>query len=159
MDVVGCVAFGAMFSLDALFTGQRGYPLLFQTGESAHSVPLVDRQHPHDLFSALEVSYAHSFNKKSDAYLYVGYPGELSIDINSAYLEEDDEDFDHVANDREQGLKWVGTLTELIVGGCVMSADPSDYRCSVCGHEFSAAGQHLRMSSVRHLDLNDFQFS
>src|SRR4030095_943684 len=41
--------FGTMFSIDALITGQKGYPLLFQTGESAHGEPLVDRQHPHDL--------------------------------------------------------------------------------------------------------------
>ena len=25
------------------------YPLLFQTGETAHGEPLVDAQHPHDL--------------------------------------------------------------------------------------------------------------
>jgi hypothetical protein len=75
----GLFHFGAMFSLDALFTGQRGYPLLFQSGESANGLPLVDRQHPHDLFSALEVSYAYSFNKKSDAYIYLGYPGEPAL--------------------------------------------------------------------------------
>lgn len=75
----GLFHFSAMFSLDALFTGQHGYPLLFQSGESANGTPLVDRQHPHDLFSALEMSYAYSFNKKSDAYLYVGYPGEPAL--------------------------------------------------------------------------------
>jgi hypothetical protein len=75
----GLFHFSTMFSLDALFTGQRGYPLLFQSGESAHGVPLVDRQHPHDLFSELSVSYAYSFNKKSDAYLYLGYPGEPAL--------------------------------------------------------------------------------
>jgi hypothetical protein len=70
---------GAMISFDALITGQRGYPLLFQSGESAHGEPLVDRQHPHDLFSALEASYSYSFNKKSDLYIYLGYPGEPAL--------------------------------------------------------------------------------
>lgn len=75
----GLFHFSTMFSADALITGQRGYPLLFQSGESAHGVPLVDRQHPHDLFSELSVSYAHSFTAKMDAYVYVGYPGEPAL--------------------------------------------------------------------------------
>lgn len=68
-----------MLSADALITGQKGYPLLFQSGETANGVPLVDRQHPHDLVSGLSVSYAHSFSTKLDAYLYVGYPGEPAL--------------------------------------------------------------------------------
>src|SRR5690349_11557931 len=40
----------AMLSLDPLM-GKDGYPLLLQTGETADGMnPLVDRQHPHDLF-------------------------------------------------------------------------------------------------------------
>jgi hypothetical protein len=39
-------------SLEPLM-GQRGYPNLFQTGETAFGVPLIDRQHPHDLFAEL----------------------------------------------------------------------------------------------------------
>src|SRR6266571_2219480 len=36
----------AMMSLDPLTEQGRGYPLLFQTGESWHDQPLHDRQHP-----------------------------------------------------------------------------------------------------------------
>jgi hypothetical protein len=75
----GLFHFNTMFSTDALIAGGSGYPLLFQTGESWHDVPLVDRQHPHDLFSELSVSYAYSFSKKADAFLYVGYPGEPAL--------------------------------------------------------------------------------
>ncbi|PWT76869.1 MAG: hypothetical protein C5B59_05480 [Bacteroidetes bacterium] len=75
----GLFHFNAMFSLDALITGGSGYPLLFQTGESWKGVPLVDRQHPHDLFSELSVSYAYAFSKKVDLFLYVGYPGEPAL--------------------------------------------------------------------------------
>lgn len=75
----GLFRFGTMFSLDAAVTGQKGYPLLFQSGESAHSVPLVDRQHPHDLFSELSVAYAYALSKKSDVFVYVGYPGEPAL--------------------------------------------------------------------------------
>lgn len=75
----GLFHFGTMFSLDAVVTGQEGYPLLFQSGESAHGVPLVDRQHPHDLFSELSVAYSYAISKKVDVVGYVGYPGEPAL--------------------------------------------------------------------------------
>ncbi len=75
----GLFHFSVMLSTDALITGGNGYPLLFQTGESWKGKPLVDRQHPHDLFSELSVSYAYAFNKKTDVFVYVGYPGEPAL--------------------------------------------------------------------------------
>lgn len=75
----GLFRFGTMFSADAIITGQKGYPLLFQSGESAHGVPLVDRQHPHDLFSELSVAYSYALSKKADVFAYVGYPGEPAL--------------------------------------------------------------------------------
>ena len=69
----------AMMSLDLLTEGGRGYPLLFQTGESWHDQPLHDRQHPHDLFSELSVSYSQKFTHDLSAYLYFGYPGEPAL--------------------------------------------------------------------------------
>jgi len=75
----GLFHFGAMVSLDRLTEGGNGYPLLFQTGESWNGKPLVDRQHPHDLLSELAVSYAYSFSKKADAFIYIGYPGEPAL--------------------------------------------------------------------------------
>jgi hypothetical protein len=75
----GLFRFGTMFSLDAVITGQEGYPLLFQSGESAHGVPLVDRQHPHDLFSEMSVAYSYAISKKADVLAYVGYPGEPAL--------------------------------------------------------------------------------
>lgn len=75
----GLFHFSSMLSLDALITGGMGYPLLFQTGESLHGRPLVDRQHPHDLFSELAVSYAYSLNDQLDLFAYLGYPGEPAL--------------------------------------------------------------------------------
>lgn len=75
----GLFHFSAMVSLDPLTVGESGYPLLFQTGESYKGSPLVDRQHPHDLFSELSVSYAHALSPKSDLFLYLGYPGEPAL--------------------------------------------------------------------------------
>jgi hypothetical protein len=73
------LGFRAMMSLDPLTEGGRGYPLLFQTGESWHDQPLHDRQHPHDLFDELSVSYSQKFDSEFSAYLYFGYPGEPAL--------------------------------------------------------------------------------
>lgn len=68
-----------MFSFDAFTVGNAGYPLLFQTGESYKDVPLVDQQHPHDLFAELALNYTHSATKDIDINTYFGYPGEPSL--------------------------------------------------------------------------------
>lgn len=68
-----------MLSLDPLIEGGRGYPLLFQTGESYKGRPLADRQHPHDFVTGLSVGYAHAFSKNTDVFVYAGYPGEPAL--------------------------------------------------------------------------------
>jgi hypothetical protein len=68
-----------MMSLDPLTEGGRGYPLLFQTGESWHDQPLHDRQHPHDLFDELSLSYSQKFTADLSGYVYFGYPGEPAL--------------------------------------------------------------------------------
>lgn len=75
----GLFHFNTMFSLDPLIEGGKGYPLLFQTGETYKGQPLIDRQHPHDLFSELSISYAHAFSRNVDAFIYAGYPGEPAL--------------------------------------------------------------------------------
>jgi hypothetical protein len=75
----GLFHFNTMFSLDPFTVGKSGYPLLFQTGETYQGKPLVDRQHPHDLFGELSVSYAHAFSKNADLFVYLGYPGEPAL--------------------------------------------------------------------------------
>lgn len=69
----------AMISLDPLTVGGYGYPLLFQTGETWRGKPLVDRQHPHDLFSELSATYSRRLDSKNSAYAYFGYPGEPAL--------------------------------------------------------------------------------
>ncbi|MBS1606882.1 MAG: hypothetical protein JST42_29775 [Bacteroidetes bacterium] len=75
----GLFHFNIMLSTDALIAGGAGYPLLFQTGESWQNKPLVDRQHPHDLFSELSVSYAQALSPKTDVFVYLSYPGEPAL--------------------------------------------------------------------------------
>ena len=75
----GLFHFGTMISLDPITEGGGGYPLLFQSGEAYKGKPLVDRQHPHDLFSELSISYSQALSKKADVYAYLGYPGEPTL--------------------------------------------------------------------------------
>ncbi len=69
----------AMMSLDPLTEGGRGYPLLYQSGESWQGQPLHDRQHPHDLFAELSATYSQKFAHDLSGYLYFGYPGEPAL--------------------------------------------------------------------------------
>ena len=46
-----------MASLEPLTIAKMGSPQLFQTGESYQQTPLVNYQHPHDLFMALGATY------------------------------------------------------------------------------------------------------
>jgi hypothetical protein len=72
-DVLGL---RAMVSPDP-FMGKSGYPLLLASGETADGkTPLVDRQHPHDLFMELSASYAHRLSDRSSVFVYAGLPGE-----------------------------------------------------------------------------------
>lgn len=74
-------AFGLRLMLSGdPFMGKRGYPLLFQTGETADGKnPLIDRQHPHDLLMEAAATYSHDFQPQSSAFLYVGLPGEPAL--------------------------------------------------------------------------------
>jgi heavy metal-binding protein len=73
------LGFRGMMSLDLLTEGGRGYPLLFQTGETWNGQALHDRQHPHDLFDEISLSYSEKFGNDFSAYLYAGYPGEPAL--------------------------------------------------------------------------------
>lgn len=75
----GLLGFEAMLSADALTISGAGYPLLLQTGETWNNKPLIDRQHPHDVFAALAVLYTQRLNSDVDVSAYVGYPGEPAL--------------------------------------------------------------------------------
>lgn len=73
----------AMLSAEPWTIGRGGYPLLMQTGETANGVdPLVDRQHPHDLFMELAASWSVPVGAPEDGssvFLYLGLPGEPAL--------------------------------------------------------------------------------
>ena len=76
MDSGDALQLRAMLSPDPLM-GKRGLPLLLATGETADGrTPLIDRQHPHDLFMELSASYSHLLNGSDSVFVYAGLPGE-----------------------------------------------------------------------------------
>ncbi len=75
----GVLGFQLMASLDPVFNGKKGYPNLFQTGETANGMPLRDRQHPHDLLSEIAVSYSRPVSGNMRAIGYFGIIGEPAL--------------------------------------------------------------------------------
>jgi len=68
-----------MLSLDPAM-GKGGYPLLFQTGETANGVThLIDRQHPHDFFMELAARYEQPWTEGRSWFVYAGLPGEPAL--------------------------------------------------------------------------------
>jgi hypothetical protein len=74
----GRIQFKSMFSLEPAMDA-RGYPNLFATGETADGEPLVDRQHPHDLFMELTGRVDVNIADGTTAFLYGGPVGEPAL--------------------------------------------------------------------------------
>ncbi len=69
----------SMLSLEPLM-GPRGYPNLFATGETADgATPLIDRQHPHDLFMELAGRIDVDIAANSSIFVYGGPVAEPAL--------------------------------------------------------------------------------
>ncbi len=68
----------SMLSADPLM-GERGYPDLFASGETAHGIALVDRQHPHDLFMEMSARIDVATNADRHLFVYGGLPAEPAL--------------------------------------------------------------------------------
>jgi hypothetical protein len=75
----GTLQLRGMFSAEPFTFPPGGSPLLFQTGETYKGRPLIDRQHPHDLFMELSAQYTHPLGERATWFTYFGYPGEPAL--------------------------------------------------------------------------------
>jgi hypothetical protein len=75
----GTLQLRGMFSAEPFTFPPGGSPLLFQTGETYKSRPLIDRQHPHDLFMELSAQYTLPLGDHGTWFTYFGYPGEPAL--------------------------------------------------------------------------------
>jgi hypothetical protein len=75
----GTILFRQMFSAESLTAPHPGFPELFQTGETYHSEPLVDHQHPHNLFAELALLYTMPLTRKLSWEFYGGPSAEPAL--------------------------------------------------------------------------------
>jgi hypothetical protein len=76
----GTLGVRSMWSLEPATVGRNGYPELLQTGETGNGrTELIDRQHPHDLFMELALTYSVPIHDDSAAFVYFGWPGEPAL--------------------------------------------------------------------------------
>lgn len=73
------VSLNAMVSLDPATVGKSGYREIFQVGESLDDKPLIDRQHPHDLFMQLAAAWRVSLASDTSFTLSGGPVGEPTL--------------------------------------------------------------------------------
>ncbi len=74
----GRILLKSMLSLEPAMDA-RGYPNLFATGETARGLPLVDRQHPHDLFMELAARVDFDLGAGTRLFVYGGPVGEPAL--------------------------------------------------------------------------------
>jgi hypothetical protein len=75
----GTILFREMFSAESLTSPHPGFPELFQTGETYHGEPLIDHQHPHNVFSELAVLFTLPLSKKISWEFYGGPSAEPAL--------------------------------------------------------------------------------
>jgi hypothetical protein len=75
----GTLQLRGMFSAEPFTFPPGGSPLLFQTGETYKGQPLIDHQHPHDLFMELSAQYTLPLGEHGTWFTYFGYPGEPAL--------------------------------------------------------------------------------
>ena len=155
-----------MMSLDPLTEGGRGYPLLFQSGESWNDQPLHDRQHPHDLFDELSISYSQKFDSDLSAYLYFGYPGEPALgpptfmhrlsamDDPDAPLSHHWQDSTHVTfGVATAGLVWSRFGGIKIEGSVFTGREPDENRYDFDRPRFDSFSGRISWNPTRNLAL------
>ena len=75
----GQLTLRTMFSLEPATISGREYPLLFQQGETAFGLPIVDGQHPHNFFMELAAIYDLRLAPKTLLTFYGGPTGDPAL--------------------------------------------------------------------------------
>jgi hypothetical protein len=73
------IGFRTMVSLDPVTVTRRRYPELFQSGETAYGFPIVDGQHPHDLFMEIAGRYDFGIRENAQVFVYGGPIGDPAL--------------------------------------------------------------------------------
>jgi len=73
------VTLRTMLSLEPATVTKRRYPLLFQSGETAFGLSIIDGQHPHDFLMELTGRYDFRLGERSQSFVYGGPVGEAAL--------------------------------------------------------------------------------
>jgi hypothetical protein len=73
------IALRTMLSLEPATVTERRYPELFQTGETAYGIPIVDGQHPHNFFTEISGRYDFRAAERTTLYIYGGPVAEPAL--------------------------------------------------------------------------------
>lgn len=93
----------SMISLEPATITKRRYPLLFQTGESAFGLAIIDGQHPHDMFMELAARYDFKVSDRAQVFVYGGPIGEAALGPTA---------FPHRASASENPVAVIGHHTQ-----------------------------------------------
>ena len=75
----GTLTIRAMLSLEPATISDRRYPELFQQGETAYGLPIVDGQHPHNLFMELAAMYDCKIGERALLSVYAAPVGDPAL--------------------------------------------------------------------------------
>ena len=73
------LAFRTMLSLEPATVTKRRYPELFQSGETAYGLPIVDGQHPHEFLMELAGRYDFRMTERTRLFVYGGPRGDPAL--------------------------------------------------------------------------------
>src|SRR5207245_11505902 len=137
----GTLSLLGTFTLEPATIPPEGSPLLFQRGETYQGVLLVDRQHPHDLFTQIAVQWERSLSRSTGLRLYLSpwgepavgptaYPHRLSASENPvAPLAHHNQDSTHISADVVSASLGLSKLT--IEGSAFHGREPDENRLDV----------------------------
>ena len=159
----GTLGLRGMISLDPTM-GKGGYPLLFQTGETANGVdPLVDRQHPHDFLMEMSGSYSRPVAQDSSVFIYAGLPGEPALGPPAfmhrfSSMGNPEAPLSHHWLDATHITFGVATLGAIwnnwkIEGSVFNGREPDQYRWNIDTGKLDSASARLSWNPARHWSL------
>jgi hypothetical protein len=147
--------------LEPATVSQRRYPELFQSGETAYGLPIVDGQHPHDLFMEIAGRYDFRMTERTGLYIYGGpigdpalgptaYPHRASASENPlAALAHHQQDSTHISNN---------VVTVGFVGGPIQleastfhGQEPNENRWNIDGGLPDSFSSRLTMGVTKNL--------
>ena len=130
-----------MLSLEPATVSGRRYPLLFQQGETAFGLPIVDGQHPHDFIMELAALYDMKLGEKSLLSFYfapmgdpamgpTAYPHRASAMENPVgTLGHHQQDSTHIADD-VLTIGWTHRAVRLEASG-FHGREPDEFRWDI----------------------------